>query len=377
MSEDALYALRDQGTWRWYWSRWGGLSIDTDLLRGPTAFRGYLAHQHATDEPFVEPWLCGYVVVDSDARAVLFWQSQDLAAHPAGRRLQLGLVRHRWPGWTVRKADLPMLDLGDALGLTLEAAVRTACDRAVPRTLDHLAEQDGRAWREHLAEPCPYVEHMEQELGTRLARLQLLETDHHVWVSLLTPDGPRDWLLDAGWPDHAALLVGDRLVDYLPTRPGGTLDELRVERAVTCLLIDPSHRRLGWWLAEPGWQLPVGTIEGLWPGWTLEFMPEGPEEQARRTGRDPEIVREPVEVVGERLRKMVARWVGTRPDGSAVMADAVARARTELKPGEELVVAPFDTTAPAAPDDWRSDVLCRAEELLAAPRDSQPPPTGD
>lgn len=87
-----MFTIRRGGRDSYFYDRWAAGRIDGRLLSGPEAFVAWTEQLTPTRAPFVEPFICGAVLVDLDRRDVLYWEER-VADGPRRRRHALRSAR--------------------------------------------------------------------------------------------------------------------------------------------------------------------------------------------------------------------------------------------------------------------------------------------
>ncbi|WP_338743197.1 hypothetical protein [Actinomadura luteofluorescens] len=246
MGARANFALIDEDGLRLHYSHWGADRVCSALVAGPEAAARFVSAQHRHDDPardwLDDAWAEGGAVVDSTARRLVFFGGQLLVEVPL-RRAFLALLSLTWPGWTVRWAYDGIGDLAAAAGV----------DRALVRRPD----EDERVLPAEA------------------------ETDLEWQVHLLTvraDDGitayPLPWEVHTAWQ-------GPGLLERPPSGGRPRLELGTVP--ASGLHVDLATRTAGAWLGDHSAGL-VPELDGLWPGWRVEFWEDRYEEQIARCG---------------------------------------------------------------------------------------------
>ncbi|MGK5552329.1 hypothetical protein ACSNOI_12000, partial [Actinomadura kijaniata] len=116
MGERANYAVVRDGSWRLYYSHWGALGLDLDLLPGPEAATAFAEAQRPVgpDGWLDDVWGEGGVVIDHDRR-VLLYHLLEIEDHGMWTAIR-EVLRRTWPGWDVRWAHDGQGDLVSYVG---------------------------------------------------------------------------------------------------------------------------------------------------------------------------------------------------------------------------------------------------------------------
>jgi hypothetical protein len=94
------------GRWRLYYSHWGAVRIDTDLIAGPDAATRFACAQRQVEDTVTgwldDTWCEGAALIDHERRVLLFftWHLDG----PAHRAALAAVLARTWPGWDVRWA---------------------------------------------------------------------------------------------------------------------------------------------------------------------------------------------------------------------------------------------------------------------------------
>ncbi|MGW3772622.1 hypothetical protein [Actinomadura verrucosospora] len=244
MGARANFALIDGNGLRLHYSHWAADSVCSVLAAGPAAAGRFISAQQCLDDPardwLDDGWAEGGAVLDHTTRRLMFYGDQLTAEVPC-KRAYLSLLALTWPGWTVRWAYDGIGDLAAAAGVD-RAVVRRPDEEE--RDLPGEAEAD-LEWEVHL---------LTVRAAGRVTAYPLFSEVHTAW------QGPG--LLER-------LPAGGRPRLDLGTIPSGGLH------------VDAAARTAGAWLSHHGTGL-VPELEGLWPGWRVEFWEDRYEEQVAR-----------------------------------------------------------------------------------------------
>ncbi|MFE4633298.1 hypothetical protein ACFRJ1_07935 [Streptomyces sp. NPDC056773] len=269
---------------RRYWSSFGAVGLDLDLLAGPRAFVPFAEdHTEADGSPWYDDDMCeAGALVDTEAKVLLLFAWEGVFASTRTRAAAFELLRHAWPGWRVRWLYDGQRGLRAYVG----------------------------------AEPCRYPGRVDISPVVEPGDPDLAEPDPSVLV------------VTVGGRCHVLGMVGEHPVDEGPA----LLERLAGEPAHAgysgaCeggVHVDPRLRRVGWWhTTRQPWLAEVGE---RWPGWTVEFWEDRWAEHVRRA---PVLdVREPdrAAALAEVRDAALARWAGSRRDVRAAVRAAAPRA---------------------------------------------------
>ena len=351
MSHDATYILRHGESEEYFYSHWGGLAVDRDLLQGPDTFMNFVYGLRRTDEPCLGRWLTGLVVVDVANHTLQYWAWDHFGNDPLGRRIYPRLLAKQWPGWTCSWLSRP----GALMGRT---------ERWQPEDPDAVRAWQSQSWKEAVKED-QWLDAI-ADYGADLVRTWV-EDDHNSWVTVTTDGGTRDdrWL--AGSPAGSNMTAGpDAVLGAMEDRPERPFETLGLEFVAfdACYHLDLTSRTFWWWLARPPWpEDPHSSYERTWPDWTVRRLEGGPWQQMRATERDPKLL-----LSEERLDRMLEtleRVLGPRTRGGDILSTVVKN--MEKDPDDRIVVTspgPGDE-GPRATTHWRASIREHFERLLA------------
>ncbi|WP_433479407.1 hypothetical protein ACQPZP_21610 [Spirillospora sp. CA-142024] len=246
MGARANFALIDEDGLRLHYSHWGADRVCSALVAGPVAAGRFISAQHRCDDPsrdwLDDAWAEGGAVVDHTARNLVFYGGQLLLELPC-KRVFLALLALTWPGWTVRWAYDGIGDLAAAAGVARSVVRRPdEEERVMPGETETDLE-----WEVHL---------LTVRAAGETTAYPLFSEAHTAW------QGPG--LLER--PPS-----GGRSRLDLPTTPASGLH------------VDVAARTAGVWLGACSTGL-VPELDGLWPGWRVEFWEDRYEEQIARCG---------------------------------------------------------------------------------------------
>lgn len=338
MSSDLIVVVVEDARARAWWSRWGALSVVRDLVAGDQAFLDYVQTLDALEPVRIVPWMCAVVVVDRDrGRVGLVTRGGDLgglwgmAVHE--------VIAARWPGWQVEPITDPCALIG------AEPRPLTA------PTLADVTEQQHAIWT-RLAGDADIAAWI-AEAGALTVRETLEWTEHPLWLTVRQPDGVtvHDAWADAYDVGRNLMIGPDGVAQVLATRPVRATLEPWDGRFEAGALVDYPRRTLSLWRARPSYPDDViGGVTAAWPGWRIVHWPDiGAHLDAIEMSRDrlwgPD--------TRAQLEAWVARVVGERPTGAAVMATVLRNFPAE--PGTTIRVAdPGHGHGPVEPADTRA-----------------------
>ena len=367
MSHDGSYILIRGGEPRYFYSRWGGLTVDRDLLRGPDPFVDWVAELSEVQRAWCEPWICGLVIVDLDRREVDYWANQFAGNNACDQRAHRALMAHRWRGFTPRWLFEPARALTERLREP-PVVPTSVVDDSVPSLDDFLTRQE-HAWQSVVEDPASGWEEDVGKHGEIAVRSWYEHGTHASWVCVRRADGStEDTLLD----DHEGdlLRLGPAALRALEPRPSGLPDGITPyrERDVDwCFFVDETPRRLLWWSARPRFsaQLP-SEIATAWSGFEVATLEDGPMDVLRELGLDARTFSHE----GERECRLGTwrRLLGARPTGAGILARVASTIAVE--PDQKVVIThPGRGDAGPAADDgeWKAECWKILGPLLSEP----------
>ena len=274
-----LLVVERPGSYELYYSHWRANALDQDLFWGPeVALASIRAHVSVAEgaEWLDERWCEGGAVLDLARRHLLWFGGEDVMYDVLLRRVLQGVMRERWPGWSIAWAAEGITDLARYVGEPVGPLLVLEKDRRRPKRVD-------------LGEPGR---------GTI--------------ISARTPSGlglRSTTLWDAAFAGEALVRALGRTVDRLPFAPDGP--------PLHGIHLDLVERTVGAWsaldLADAARRL-----RDAWPGWTTTFRGDRFEAQVEACAGRLELPPIAEEAHLSRVRDIVLRDV---PDRSHVMSD--------------------------------------------------------
>ncbi|MEC9442833.1 MAG: hypothetical protein VYE40_17190 [Myxococcota bacterium] len=364
MSDDGTFIFRRDGEERFFYVRRGGSYIDRVMLRGEAGFLEHLDDTREWPYPFLETWLAGLLVVDFDARELMFYSTQFPASSVMEMRLLTEITARAWPGYTIIPWHDPAYQLSRWLP---EHPPTRALERAHREwTLDAFREMQELAWEEALQETDWASEIA--ECGESVVRGWFEYHTHKSVAFLLDGDGGCQEVTFADeWDTSALLSTGEEALEVLrarhPVRIEALLDDSEIESAYW---IDPGARAIHYWTERPRWSAhPLRFVSERWPGWSFHYEPGGALSMIERLGREPRGLLG--ENIQEYLRKMLARIYTPPPPGEVSLANVVTRLRDERDDGEAVEAISSSPEHVAPKEDLIGWFWRVADEILARP----------
>lgn len=245
------------------YSRGYGCTVPYDVFFGPEAaecdIRGLDWEEFVWGED-------GAVVVDFDTRTLLFWGNiceSFYPENPACVPHLLKLMRHTWPGWTLRWAYYGMRDIIEYL----DHPWKDELDTIEQKDLEWDLEGTGPEWfHEYGRFQC--------NGGPGEGMIVTQRKQDGTIVDYFT-DRSLDENICQG-PQLLALLGA-----YAPT------DLPRELSLQATLLVDEVERCLIVWWVWPENAKTIRYVDRFWPGWRVRFNAGGYQEHIRLTGRIP------------------------------------------------------------------------------------------
>lgn len=278
MSSDASYIIRDGDQQQYFYSRWGALHLDVDLLQGPESFQRHIGGLEQLNQPFLERYINSLAEVDLEERRLRYWGSQGFGFDAVSQRMYRALLQAQWPGWTLEWLFQP----ADVMNVD------------VPRIhTPQFGVSEVQAWQSaqwnELKGQCNDLIEEQGEAATR-TDFEALFDGFNTWITVRSKEGLRDEIVcnyyDLG---HAELfLLGPDLVDVLDARSPRSFDELKLSECQlkACCVIDLVDQCFSWWVRKSPWY-PFFNMQEAWPGWEVRMLTEGPIGQLAMTGRVP------------------------------------------------------------------------------------------
>lgn len=227
MGHRAFFVVKHNENRLIYSNKWGGQSVERDLLYGPDYSLAYLKHQKETDGWMNEVWCEGGAVVDCDRNLLTLFGGEDTFFDPYLREASLGLLRRSWQPWRVHWAHRRVRDLAAA------------------------AEVD---------ESVVLVAAQKRKLGPPSCALE-----NQKWCgSLLEIDGEKYTLAE---PQESWLCLGEELFSALPASPKPAT--LPCGFPSSGVKITTHTKNLQYWNLRGGTRLE-DRVGAAWPGYTVE-----------------------------------------------------------------------------------------------------------
>lgn len=250
MIETAVFALiRDEQT-TIYREPFGAALLSRNLVWGSDALEEWLSTRNAIDD-FDYDCEAG-VVVDYDAKAILWYAPQEWLEHPRSFQLLDRLVEHAWPDFEILYAD-SLSDLQIAAGDSLAHANGHALS---------LREDDSESQEFHRGETLDDEIESEDEWDPDD------EDERFAWITILDP----------GNSVHHRL-IGEITMDIISNR-GNPIERLKglrqydvpaEQNVVEGMVIDETSKTIDLWGGRDIIQV-IGAMADRWPGWTIERL---------------------------------------------------------------------------------------------------------
>jgi hypothetical protein len=311
MGARANYVLVEDGRYRIGHDKWGANRLLHDLCEGPLATRHRLGQRVTADAGSESSWYdvdwCeGAILMDADARVLLFFGGYELTCEIAFRRAFVAWLVDKWAGWTVRWAEDGIAEIVRYLGLPESVVAGTyerervapsfvqvyPNERESPAVVVASARWEGG--RLGLYALSPMLEDL-FAVGAEglVGRLRAFDTENEDRQARVLEVEARK---DAQGPPRARF---DSVSRTLTMTSGGTIwsgIHLDVEPRRVSLWSHRVHRHREMRAKAPQW----------WPDWGLESLGDRFEAHAEKTdGRIVFRIDEP----GERL---LAEWLESR-----------------------------------------------------------------
>ena len=146
VGQRANLVLGNRSGYELFYSHRRANTLDADLFWGPDRALEFIRRHGAVTEGadwLDEIWAEGGVVLDLDARHVLFFGGEDVLFDVPLRRVHLSLMRALWPGWTVQWAHGHIAELASYVGRDGEDLLDMDVD---PSWVPELKEPAERGW---------------------------------------------------------------------------------------------------------------------------------------------------------------------------------------------------------------------------------------
>ena len=275
MSHDASYIIRDGEQQQYFYSRWGGRHLASNLLQGPTLFLQYVQGLRQLERPLLENYVLSLVDIDLQQRRLRYWGRTGFGHDAVSWRMHCALLQSQWPDWTIEWLYQPA------------DAMQVAEPHTTQVTVADVQAWQSALWLERKEELTDLIE-TQGEAAAR-ANFEILLDQFNTWVTVRSEQGLRDELLCNRFFAHAELfLLGPQLVEVLDARQQRPFDELHLNESFlkACCFIDLVEQRFFWWVLSPDWY-PFYDIPKAWPGWEVNVLTEGPTRQLALSGRAP------------------------------------------------------------------------------------------
>lgn len=362
MSHDASYIVRDGDQQHYFYSRWGGVQLASDLLRGPESFQSHIRGFQRLERPFLEKYINSLAVVDLDERRLRYWGANGFGFDPVSRRMYQALLQLQWPGWKLEWLYQPA-DTMDVAGPRVHTT--------------HSTVAEVQAWQSELwhalQEKVADLIEKHGEVATR-TDFETPFDQFNTWVSVRSEQGLRDELLCNHYgPSYGELfLLGPQLVAVLDARPQRSFDELHLSESQfeACCFIDLVEHCFYWWVLTPGWS-PFFDMQKAWPGWEVKLLTEGPISQLEMSGRAPNSLLSPYCLT--QLDEWFTQLLGPRPSPIDLLTK-VADNIVKRSGGTVAITSPGvgSEGIPQTPS-WANELRLHYEALLNTPAFQIPP----
>jgi hypothetical protein len=120
MGQRANLVIVENGGYSLFYSHWRASTLDRDLFWGPHYAEAFIRAQERVDDAgwLNDIWAEGGVVLDQQAKVLLFFGGEDIYFEAPLRRVYLRLMRIVWTGWNVRWAYEGIADIAEYVGLS-------------------------------------------------------------------------------------------------------------------------------------------------------------------------------------------------------------------------------------------------------------------
>lgn len=296
MSQSALFVLVRGGDRRYYFDPLGFRYLYRDLVWGPEAFEDW-----AIEADEIDDWdenADGGVVIDFDARMLVWSGQRDAMTCPAVANVYQRLLDHAWPHFQVEYAARGMADLAIAADLPDAEDYRFDPDARY----ESIADAIGLADEELDDEADEYDDDFDDEIesvGGLVTPAGLIRHsidgrvfDGNESAHLFDDDASRAWVTlvdDRGdvyqiqlQQISTDLIQADvdliQAIKRLP--PSNVPKESQVTEG---MWIDVRRQEVGVW-GSPDFQLHFSTIQSRWQGWSVRTEDVGYMDQCRVGG---------------------------------------------------------------------------------------------
>ncbi|HAP75782.1 MAG TPA: hypothetical protein DCR14_06830 [Acidimicrobiaceae bacterium] len=133
MGDRAHYIVRSGDRPELYYSHWGSVRLDVDLLWGPEYAVALARAQLPTEEWLDHVWCEGAALIDVNTKRLLWFGGDDMMVDEMERAVHARMLAVAWDGWTVEWANDGLNDIVDALGLDRSLVDTEIPIRAAPK----------------------------------------------------------------------------------------------------------------------------------------------------------------------------------------------------------------------------------------------------
>lgn len=265
MSQSALFVLVRGGDRRYYFDPLGFQYLYRDLVWGPEAFEDW-----AMEADEIDDWdenVDGGVVIDFDARMLVWSGQRDAMTCPAVANVYQRLLDHAWPHFQVEYAARGMADLAIAADLPDAENYRFEPEARYESIADAIGladeELDGDAIKGD--EPIDVFD----------------DYDPRAWVTLVDDQGDA-YQIQLQQISMDLIDADADLVTTIKRLPQS--DVPKEAQVIEGMWIDVPRREVGVW-GSPDFQLHFSAIESRWQGWIVRTEDVGYMDQCRVGGK--------------------------------------------------------------------------------------------
>ncbi len=268
MGQRANLVIKQNGARRVFYDHWCANRLDIELFWGPVAAITFIEQREEVGEGrwLDDVWCEGAVLIDLDAKKLIFFGGEDILYEPFRRRAFLSLLSDVWRGWTVEWAYEGLLSIADNLSLPRNILLSDLDKKKIfkPFHDNDAIEYNGVLFT------------LKDGGGVRVTRLS---GTHYSFLY-----GPE------------SLLTHNARLSVEPLRWTGS-------EPIGGAHIDLIQRELTLWWAQPASELRKRTAEA-WGGWSVKWLGDRVEDHLALAG---DVVSMPVPPLQERRRNEISR----------------------------------------------------------------------
>lgn len=286
MGSRASYIIIEHSAITAYSEHWGAQTVPQLIARGPAETVSHIRDLPPVNWLFDTDWAEGGILVDVDARTLIFWGGENIDYSAYLRRLFLPVLGRIWHGWSVSWATRGIVDFAEYPGVARSLGIDPA---------SVVGSGAGTDWHRY---------------PESVVRAPTARRWNDTLVTVKWEDGRvSDYILDQIPPVY--LMFGAPLLDVLrdrepdapPREDGGDTYHATPKSGA---FADLAEYTLWVWDSSTINPVHQECVAQAWPGWRIAWHIDGVAHQVALSGRDPMLVTPPIAHVGAELLNELA-----------------------------------------------------------------------